>query len=298
MSSLIMLPDETRVTFSKIRESLLDDNIKLLYPNEEIMSYLSRYYKVLNKKIILSNRYKSIEEISKYLDIKLSDIIKKDFIYKYLPEVEQASNIINKHIRNNSRILLVHDSDTDGITSAAIAYKILTKLYNYLDIEVVINKRKYGNGINDQLSKEIIDIYKDRKFDLLITGDHGSHDRKNLTMLKEKLNIDVVVTDHHLYKEEEAPFNMDAFVNPQIHKNDFKDVTGAGIIYFTLVYSFLKYKDNITIKEYDYIYYLLTYVGLTIISDFVNVGNFINRKILINVSYFDYISSKSHRFLS
>jgi single-stranded-DNA-specific exonuclease len=168
-----------------------------------------------------------------------------------------------------------------GVTSASVGHKMFEQVLEYNNLEVVVNKREYGNGINTVLTGMILDLIKQDGFDLVITSDHGSHDRENITKIKEETGVDVIVTDHHLFNDDEAPYIADAFINPQRYKDSILiDMTGAGVLYFTLLHAKLM-QDNASKEVMDRAYYLLTYVGLTIISDCMDLKNYINRKIII-----------------
>lgn len=157
---------------------------------------------------------------------------------------------------------------------------MLSRLFKYENFEVFVNSRKLGKGISDRLTNKLLS-YTD--VDLIITSDHGSSDRKNLTILKEKLDCDVIVTDHHLFDDYQAPFNMDVFINPQKHDNELRDINGTHVLYYTLLHAFRKYTGAVNAEDTNYIYYLLTYVGITIISDCMDLKNYVNRKILKKV---------------
>lgn len=274
-----------KTTQSELEESLNRDNIYYTEENSKVADYLKDIKLPFISKRIYSNRYENVKQVKDYIDTKLNTILNGEYISKHLPTVLDSTPIINKHIENNSRILIVVDYDVDGVTSGAIAYKMFVKLFEYTNIEMVVNKRANGNGINTTLTKDICDIHTDRKFDLMITADHGSSDRVNITIIKEKLGVDIIVTDHHLYKDDLYPNNVEAFVNPQQNNhlgedNIFKSITGATVIYFTLLHVYFKHENKKSTYKTEYIYYLLNYVGMTVISDCMDLKSFINRKII------------------
>jgi len=273
--------------------------IKLKQPNQEIIAYLSSTFNRELISIIYANRYETVEELKQYLDTKVADLVSKDFLSQF-PDINKAKELILSAIRNNEKILVVTDYDVDGVTSAVLAYKMLLYLFEYDNFHVIINKREYGNGINDVIRDQIIDLHKEFNFNLLITADHGSHDASNIKKIKEATRCKAIVTDHHLFSYEDgtAPLTIaDAFINPQ--RDDCKigkKITGANVLYFTLLYVFLYYLDEDlnqdpnykkfypdipNMNKIDYYYYLITYVGLTIISDSVSVRYYVNKKFLI-----------------
>lgn len=170
-----------------------------------------------------------------------------------------------------------------GITSAAIGHKLFNMVLEYNNIEIMVNKREHGNGINRVLTDNILNFCKDNDVGVVITSDHGSHNGTSINEIMEKTGLPVIVTDHHLFTEEEAPLNADAFINPQRYENTIlKDMTGTGVLYFVLLHAKLM-KDELSEDIANKAYYLLTYVGLTLISDCMDLKNYINRKIVIKM---------------
>ena len=277
----VQTPKGNLKPLNEIIEGLKKDDIELSPHNETLYENLNSYFSSNIIKKILANRYNDMESVKKYFNTKLSEIINKDFIENELPDVTISTPIINKHIEENNKILLVTDMDVDGVTSAAIGHKMLEDVLEYSNFEVIVNKRVNGNGINSVLTDEIINYCKqDTSVKLMILSDHGSHDKENLTIIKEATGIDIIVTDHHLFTEDEAPFNMDAFINPQRWDTILTDMTGTGVLYFVLLHARFV-KGDISEDILNKIYYLLIYVGLTLISDCMDLKNYINRKILI-----------------
>ena len=271
-----------------------DYNIKLRPINEDIYNKLETLHNRELVKKIFSSRFKDFEEFKLWSETKLSDLLTKEFISK-LTDVEKASKIIKDAVVNKKRILQFIDYDVDGITSGVVGYKMFTKLFEHDNIEVVVNKREYGNGLNDTMLYKLIKMHKENPFDVLITSDHGSHDRNNLEALKKELDIKIIVTDHHLFDNETSPLGIvEAFINPQRDNDPYlKQITGTHVLFYTLLYAYLdlikEYPEyefpkpelnlNTETKE-NYIYYLINYIGLTIVSDVMSLRNYINRKFL------------------
>lgn len=280
-----------------MKEDLIKDmektGIKLRKLNPEVFLKLSEYETRDLVKAIYAGRYEKFEELEPYYKTRLNKILTTDFI-RNLPDVDKFTNIMEEVITKNLRVIHVCDYDVDGVTSGAIAYKMYKHLFNMDNFEVIPNRREYGNGINDKIVEMLVRMYEIKPFDVLVTSDHGSHDRERFEYLKEKLGIKIVVTDHHLYDISNTVSTVaDAFINPQrLDSKMSKHITGANVIYFSLLYAYLnlvkKYPELEEIKyptqfdnKVDYYYYLLTYVGMTIVSDVVSLKDYINRKILI-----------------
>jgi single-stranded-DNA-specific exonuclease len=155
---------------------------------------------------------------------------KLEFLEKYnsLKDINIASKIIAKAILNNKKIVIAGDFDCDGATSTTVAILALRKLNANVDY-VVPNRIKLGYGLTPQLVDEA------HKLDanLIITVDNGISSIEGVQHAKS-LNIDVVITDHHLPKGE-LP-KADAIVNPNQQGCLFKskNIAGVGVIFYTL----------------------------------------------------------------
>ena len=282
---MIRMIDGRVISETELIDDLKKDNIIKNEPDPELFSYLRKYYTSYTQRSIMANRFKTKDKLDLYINTKLSTIISNDFIEDKLPSVKAASDVLINNIVNNRLIVVATDYDVDGATSAVIAYKMLTNLFKYDNIDIIVNKREHGNGINKHLTNDLIEYNKKIPIGMLYTSDHGSHDRVNLTKLKEETGMDVVVTDHHMFDDEEAPLNMNAFVNPQMYDNEFRDITGTHVSYLVFLYTLRRIKNEhpeININyNVDYYYYLLIYVGMTTISDCMDLKSYINRKVVI-----------------
>lgn len=142
-----------------------------------------------------------------------------------IKDMQKAVDRINQAIFNFERIAVFGDYDADGVTATSV-------LYSYLDAQgadvfYYIPSRKYeGYG----LSNSIIDKLHENGAKLIITVDNGISAIKEIDYANE-LEIDVVVTDHHL-PGDTLP-NAVAVVDP--HRKDctsqFKDWAGVGVAF-------------------------------------------------------------------
>jgi single-stranded-DNA-specific exonuclease len=98
-----------------------------------------------------------------------------------------------------------------------------------------------GYGLNDNAVAEIID----KRYALLVTLDCGISDFKQIKELKEKSNIEVIVTDHHTIPDK-LP-NADVIINPKFLDNTHPLVNLCGV---GVVYKFLEF--FISYFELDY----------------------------------------------
>ncbi|MDR0942977.1 MAG: single-stranded-DNA-specific exonuclease RecJ [Ruminococcus sp.] len=123
---------------------------------------------------------------------------------------------------NGDRVCVYGDYDCDGICAAAILYTFF--LSNGADVTYHINSRVQGFGLNETVIRE---LQKDG-VKLIITVDNGIAAIKEAELIK-KLDMELIVTDHHI-PGEELPKAI-AVVDPHRadNKSCFVDYCGAGV---------------------------------------------------------------------
>ncbi len=161
--------------------------------------------------------------------------------YDQLLNIGKSSEILYNALINNKKIVIIGDFDADGATSTSLAVSALKQLkanINYL----VPNRFEYGYG----LTPEIVDLACE-KFspDLIITVDNGIASVAGVERANE-LNIDVLITDHHL-PGEKLPDAV-CIVNPNQPDDKFpsKNLAGVGVIFYVL----LSLRAYLRSKEY------------------------------------------------
>lgn len=156
-----------------------------------------------------------------------------------------------------------------GCTSAATFKKVIDKI-GYTNVEVLINERMYGNGIN----KHTIEYVKANKYDLVITFDHGTSNNSFIGEMRE-LGMDVIITDHHTLKDNTPPNNANVFINPQQEEDSyFKCLSGCAVGYMLGYYLLLS--KNIAIEHDNE---LLDLVAVSTIGDMMDLSDPVNRGI-------------------
>lgn len=122
----------------------------------------------------------------------------QDFIYEdnedIIPEfngiyhLDEAVELINKHVKNGSEMVIFADVDCDGMESTYVANKVLESALGRDKVYCSINKeRKHG------ITKQHIENLNKFGVKLLIIVDSSS---EAVDIIKE-FNGDVVVLDHH-----------------------------------------------------------------------------------------------------
>lgn len=149
-----------------------------------------------------------------------------------LENIEAAADMLLKHLKNNSRICFVVDSDCDGFTSSAILWNYIKSIYPNSDLNFTVHERKQ-HGLSDKIDWFI----EEEQFDLIILPDAGSYDVKYHERLAA-INTDVLCLDHHeqMYDEDKKPIIATSpntiVVNNQLSPNyKNKSLCGAGVVY-------------------------------------------------------------------
>jgi len=192
----------------------------------------------------------------------------------------KAARIIYDHIMKGSNIVAITDSDSDGVSCAAIMHRTLRDYFAHPaeKTHILVNERKYGNGVNDEMVKRALEIHKLNKVDLITLHDHGSADDERFKIFKDN-GIDVVCTDHHLIPSTGELKNVDAFVNPQRAGDTFsKHISGAHVTYLVMqrVYDLFMNNNNKVLIE-DRLQTILPIMTNTILSDQMDMRDPINR---------------------
>ena len=127
--------------------------------------------------------------------------------------------LLNKHIKNKSKIHIIIDSDFDGISSSAL-------VYNYIkDVEPSINITfNYHSGKQHGI---ILEELNEFEYDLLIVPDAGSGDIEQCNSLKNE-GKEVLILDHHLFDEN---IESAVLINCQDGEYPNKTLSGVGVAY-------------------------------------------------------------------
>ena len=197
-----------------------------------------------------------------------------------LTDIDKAAELIKKHIRNNSQIVIIGDRDADGIDATATLYKGLVDILgcDENNVRVIINPRRAENGVS-QFCLDLLRKYNSYKHvDLVMTCDHGSTDNERYKIMKEEINCDILVTDHHTVQYDNYPDAADVFINPQRQESTYyKTVSGCQVALVTLIAA---YKAMCPGEGLHVFNKLLPYSALTVISDVMPLNNAYNRYVV------------------
>ncbi|MBR2969485.1 MAG: single-stranded-DNA-specific exonuclease RecJ [Clostridia bacterium] len=168
--------------------------------------------------LLFSRGIDTQDKLKKYLNPSIMDLY-DPFMFE---DMQEAVDLIEKHIGKNSNILIFGDYDVDGISASAILIKYFqsvgAKVSNYMP-----NRYEDGYGLTiDTINK----IFASNKPDLIITVDCGITAVDEVEYIKSQ-GVDVVVTDHHECGEV-LPDCL--IINPKASENyPFHCLCGAGV---------------------------------------------------------------------
>ena len=145
-----------------------------------------------------------------------------------LKNINKAFLRVEKALRNDEKIAVLWDTDTDGVTSGAIITRYLDNFSNN-EITGFIDEGKQHGLINQ-------DLHKFLSFDLLIIVDSLDKNISQYEMLK-KSGVDIIILDHHAINPEITYDDVVILVSSQ-REYDNPQLSGAGV-----VWKFCKYFD-------------------------------------------------------
>ena len=173
---------------------------------------------ILPARVLVARGFQSAEEAGAFLHcdgMKLDPYSRKD--------MDKAVERIRRAIANDETIAVYGDYDADGLTATTLMYRCLSGLGGKV---VCALPSREGTGYG--LSTEVVDHFAEIGVSLVVTVDNGISSFEE-TEHAAKHGIDMVITDHHVAREE-IPSAV-AVVNP--HRLDdtseFKDIAGVGV---------------------------------------------------------------------
>ncbi|NIN35176.1 MAG: single-stranded-DNA-specific exonuclease RecJ [Gammaproteobacteria bacterium] len=183
------------------------------------------------RRIYASRDIRSAED----LDYSLNGLLPVD----KLTDIDKATDLLCDAIQNQKRILIVGDFDADGATSTTVAIRGLTAMGARQVQYLVPNRFEYGYG----LSPEIVEVAASMQPQLIITVDNGIASMEGVAKARS-MNIDVLITDHHLPGK--ALPEANAIVNPNQPGDQFpsKSLAGVGVMFYILIALRGKLREN------------------------------------------------------
>lgn len=139
-------------------------------------------------KLLFARGFDNEKKIENFLNPSLANF-HNPFLLKNMREVVEK---INFYVKENKKITIVGDYDTDGICASAILYKYFESIGKKVDT-FLPQRLLDGYGLSFDTVDKIIATYSP---DLIITVDCGISSYKEVEYCKEK-GVDIIITDHH-----------------------------------------------------------------------------------------------------
>jgi single-stranded-DNA-specific exonuclease len=190
------------------------------HPENFYIRYFSRCFRIhpLLLKYLFSLGYQTRDAIVQFLFPSI-DQLHDPFLLK---DMKKALERISLAINNQEKIIIFGDYDADGQTSTALVYRALKSLGANVDFLVPLRSEGYG------LKPTALDEVSTMDISLIITVDNGTSAHEAIEKAN-KLNIDVIVTDHHEILQGHP--NCFAFISPKRDDQSypFKYLAGVGV---------------------------------------------------------------------
>ncbi len=121
--------------------------------------------------------------------VELQPLLPVDDLY----DVKGAFQLLQKHIANNSSIVIYGDYDADGALAAAIMWRFLAKTLNLKATVYIPDRHEEGYGLN----RAALQSLAKQGHQLIITVDCGVRDKELITEITKETALEILVTDHH-----------------------------------------------------------------------------------------------------
>ena len=187
--------------------------------------------------LVMANRGMTVKKANLFLDSSLAGLTDPF----RLPDMQKAVERIFRAIKNNEKIIVHGDYDTDGVTSSTLlnwvleAYGANTKVF-------ISNRLDDGYGP----TASTMEKHVKQDVDLVISTDCGITSFEAADYALEA-NLDFIITDHH-NPADTLPVAY-AIVNPRISTSvlDLYSLAGVGVA-FKVCHALLKYGTKIGLK--------------------------------------------------
>jgi single-stranded-DNA-specific exonuclease len=140
-----------------------------------------------------------------------------------------AGKMLADAVMGNKKLCIAADFDCDGCGSGAIMIRALRSVG--ADVSYIIPNRIKGYGLSVDLARRA----KEMGCEVLVTVDNGVSAYDGVLEAK-RLNMSVVITDHHISSSDGKLPNADVIVNPNIIGRTFKtrSLAGVGVAFYVL----------------------------------------------------------------
>jgi len=227
-------------------------------PPENIAKELAAYPEIIQA-LLFNRGVISKKEADEFLNPDYERDVKDPF---NILNMDKAATRILDAIRSSERIVVYGDYDCDGIPGSVVLHDLFNKIGNVNFTNYIPHRHKEGYGLN----KDAIDKFSKDGSSLIITVDCGITDVEEVAHANS-LNIDVIITDHHLPQEILPP--AFAIVNSKQNEDTYHDdmLCGAAVAFKLSVAILNKGKFEHINKGWEK--WLLDMVGVSTVADMV-----------------------------
>lgn len=191
------------------------------------------------------------------------------------PSIEDAHNIMSAtgakawlailFSVQNTNIVIVGDYDADGVMASTVAYQGLKLLGIGHKISQYVPIREDGYGLSSTSVDKLLKEYPDTE--TIITVDNGVVAYEGVSYAKDR-GLTVLVTDHHLGKDEDTVADATVDINRPGDGYPFKGLSGTAVIW-KLLQAYARTVANPEVNRQ--IDNLVDYVGISTITDIMPV---------------------------
>lgn len=212
----------------------------------------------------------------------------KEPVGKYVGDVREYSAIqrkvelfkekLNEITKDNKKVVIVSDSDSDGLCSATLTYEMLRWYGIHHSNIVTLFHSDKTHGLTPEIMQELKSYMTPFNFDIrmVIVPDAGSNDIEQIEELINVYRAMVVVLDHHEVDKSNLA-RLDTLqrqpnfiiVNNQLENRTNKDLCGTGVVFKFWQALCMNFNDI------EYSYYL-DFVALANIADVMDMRNLEN----------------------
>tara|TARA_Y100000590_G_scaffold17857_1_gene21356 strand:- start:1132 stop:2880 length:1749 start_codon:yes stop_codon:yes gene_type:complete len=196
------------------------------YDSSEINKFIDNYSLSEITAKLLSIRKNNIKDVDSFLNPKIKNYLPNPSILK---DMDIAVNRTYESIIKDEKIGIFGDYDVDGASSTAVLVKYFSSINKKISTYIP-DRQKEGYGPTVESFNKLIST----GVKIIFTVDCGTLSYKPIS-LAQKLNIDVIVLDHH-QSDTKLP-NACAIVNPNRYddKSELKYLCATGVCFIFLV---------------------------------------------------------------
>lgn len=140
--------------------------------------------------------------------------------FSYCEAIEGMILRILKAKESGEKVFIGGDYDADGLCATTIMKETLDRL----EIEngfYIPDRFTHGYGLHP----DTVQMVADKGYSVIITVDNGVAAKEAIDLAR-KLNIEILITDHHAIQEE---LNWNALLHPSLMEPEFHAMCGAGV---------------------------------------------------------------------